>query len=48
MGERGIDELEDVWICLKCGHKEKLRDWTGKTPACRKCGGTMKKVVVVK
>lgn len=40
-----MKELEDLRICESCGYEVK----DGKMPVkCPKCGGTMKKVVVVR
>ena len=41
-----LSELEDLWICVQCGKEVKAKK--GRIPACPKCGGTMKKVVVLK
>jgi len=41
-----LPELENLYICVQCGKEVKAKD--GKIPACPRCGGTMKKVVVLK
>jgi len=41
-----MKKLEDLYICESCGHEEKAKE---KMPdKCPKCGGAMKKVVVVR
>jgi rubrerythrin len=40
-----LEKLEDLYICEKCGYEVR----NGKMPEkCPKCGGEMKKVVVVR
>lgn len=43
-----LPETEELYICVKCGHEVKERKYTKKIPECPKCGGTMKRVVVLK
>ena len=41
-----LPETEDLWVCVKCGHEVGAKK--ERIPKCPKCGGTMKKVVVLK
>lgn len=47
--EEILEKMVDLWVCVKCGWQWQPTPQYGRVPEkCKKCGGMMKKVVVLR